>query len=144
LKGVLDFILFSHSRKVLDFGHICVYNYTQMKREPKGPQAARLRQRKFALLQGLRLPPEALPGSLALTHRRCGKPTCHCAKGEGHAMWTLTFMVGGNKRVERIPDEWVAEVQERVEKGRTFKQALAEIWAANAELLVLLRRQHGR
>ena len=81
-----------------------------MKTEPKGAEASRLRQRKFQLLRTLKIPPEALPGSLALTYRRCGKPTCRCAQGEGHPSWSLTFMVGGEKRVEHIPTEWVEEV----------------------------------
>ena len=115
-----------------------------MKLEPKGPQAAQLRQRKFQLLRTLQIPEEALPGSLALTHRRCGKPTCHCASGQGHPLWSLTFMCGGKKQVERIPAEWVEEVRRRVEAGRAFKQAVAEIFAANAQLLTLWRRQRGR
>src|SRR5437762_10389796 len=73
----------------------------------KGDPASRLRQRKHALLRGLYVPPDALPGSLALTHHRCGKPTCRCADGEGHPAWSLTFMVDGKKRVEHIPEEWV-------------------------------------
>ena len=26
-------------------------------------------------------------------------------------MWSLTFMVGGKKRVERIPEEWVDQIR---------------------------------
>jgi len=108
---------------------------------PTGPQAARLRQRKHARLAQLALPPDALPGSLALTHRRCGKPTCHCAQGAGHPLWSLTFMVDGTKRVEWIPATWVADVQRRVAAGRAFKDAVAEGLTANALLLILDRRQ---
>ena len=115
-----------------------------MKTEPKGAEASRLRQRKFQLLRTLKIPPEALPGSLALTYRRCGKPTCRCAQGEGHPSWSLTFMVGGEKRVEHIPTEWVEEVRRRVELGRQAKETLAEILAANAQLLALERRQRRR
>jgi hypothetical protein len=107
----------------------------------KGDVAARLRQRKYALLRRLQIPPDALPGSLALTHRRCGTPTCHCAQGEGHPLWSLTFMVNGKKRVERIPDEWVEQIRPLVEQGREFKDAVAEVFAANAQLLALRRRQ---
>jgi hypothetical protein len=107
----------------------------------KGDAAARLRQRKHAVLRRFRIPPDALPGSLALTHRRCGTPTCHCAKGEGHPDWSLTFMVHGKKRVERIPDEWVEQIRPLVEQGREFKDAVAEVFAANAQLLALRRRQ---
>ena len=113
-----------------------------MKITPKGHQAARLRQRKFELLRRFAIPPDLLPGSLSLTHRRCGQPTCHCAKDQqGHPGWSLTFMAGGQKRVERIPEEWVEEVQGLVEAGREFKEAVAEVFAANAQLLALWRKQ---
>jgi len=110
----------------------------------RGDQAAKLRQRKFERLHGLRLPEDALPGSLALTHRRCGKKTCHCATGEGHPVWTLTFMTEGKKHVEWVPEEWVEEVRRRVEEGRAFKQAVMEVWTANAQLLAMERKQRGR
>ena len=112
-----------------------------MKYYAKGDAAARLRQRKHAVLRRFQIPPDALPGSLALTHRRCGTPTCRCAKGEGHPLWSLTFMVDGKKRVERIPDEWVEQIRPLVEQGREFKDAVAEVFAANAQLLALWRRQ---
>ena len=107
----------------------------------KGESAARLRQRKHALLRRFQIPPHALPGSLSLTHRRCGKPNCRCADGEGHPIWSLTFMVNGEKRVERIPNEWVDQVRPLVEQGREFKDAVAEVFAANAQLLALWRKQ---
>ena len=110
----------------------------------KGDSAARLRQRKHALLRRFQIPPHALPGSLSLTHRRCGKPNCHCADGEGHPIWTLTFMANGKRRVERIPDEWVDEVRPLVEAGREFKDAVAEVFAANAQLLALWRKQSAK
>lgn len=122
----------------------CIITLSMKPAEPRGDKAARLRQRKFDRLRGIQIPPEALPGSLSLTHRRCGKATCHCAQEEqGHPVWTLTFMVDGKKRVERIPSEWVDEVRRRVEAGREFKEAWTDILVANAELLVL-RRQQGR
>lgn len=121
-----------------------MYDYMHMKIEPKGPQAARLRQRKFELLRQFPIPPDLLPGSVSLTHRRCGHPTCHCASGQGHPIWFLTFMAGGKKRVERIPVEWLEEVQRLVEQGREFKNAVAEVFAANARLLALWRRQKGQ
>ena len=109
--------------------------------DAKGDAAARFRQRKFALLRRFQIPADALPGSLSLTHRRCGKPNCHCAQGEGHPLWSLTFMVNGKRRVERIPDEWIEQIRPLVEQGREFKNAVAEVFAANAQLLVLWRQQ---
>jgi hypothetical protein len=53
-------------------------------------------------------------------------------------------MVAGKKRVEHIPADWVEEVRRRVGRGRQVKEALAEILAANAQLLALGRRQRSR
>ena len=110
----------------------------------KGPVAARLRQRKHELLRRFRIPEHALPGSLALTHRRCGKPTCHCASGDGHPIWSLTFMVDSKKRVERIPTAWVEELRSLVADGREYKNAVAEVFAINAQLLALWRKQNQK
>ena len=115
-----------------------------MQSQPKGPLAARLRQRKFALIRQFQLPEEELlPGSLSVSYTRCGKPTCHCAQGDRHAAWSLTFMSAGKKRVERIPKDWVDDVRRRVDAGRAFQDALREVLAANAELLVLRRKQRS-
>lgn len=110
---------------------------------PRGSEASRLRRRIRHLLARLRIPEDALPGSLALSHRRCGKPSCHCAKGEGHPFWTLTFMDGGKKRVETLPADWIDLVRPRVEAGRRLKQIAAEVLRINAELLVLARNQRS-
>jgi hypothetical protein len=115
-----------------------------MNSEPKGSEASRLRQRKFALLRQFQLPQDLLPGSLSVSRTRCGKPTCHCAQGQGHPAWSLTFMAAGKKRVERIPKDWVDDVRRRVDAGRAFQDALREVLTANAELLVLRRKQQPR
>ena len=107
----------------------------------KGPLASRLRQRKFRLLRRFSIPSDALPGSLSLSHLRCGKPTCHCADDRGHPVWSLTFMVQGKKRVQHIPKDWVEEVRRRVQAGREFQDAVREVLAANAQLLVLERKK---
>jgi hypothetical protein len=115
-----------------------------MKIEPRGPEASRLRQRKFELLRRFQLPDHLLPGSLTESATRCGKPTCHCARGEGHPSWTLTFMVQGKRHVERIPQDWVEEVRGQVAAGREFQEAVREVLAANAQLLVLARKQRPK
>jgi hypothetical protein len=52
-------------------------------------------------------------------------------------------MVQGKKHVERIPEDWVDSVRPRVGRGRKFKEAVTEIFAANAQLLAL-ERNHSR
>jgi hypothetical protein len=111
---------------------------------PKGERASKARLRKVALLRELKLPEDGLPGSLSLTYRRCGKPTCHCVDGQGHPQWQLTYMEEGKKRVEVIPAAWVDDVQRRVDRARAFREGVGKVFLANAELLVLERKQHGR
>ena len=43
--------------------------------------------------------PWLLRGSLIVLRRRCGKPTCHCAKGEPHATPALSFSQRGKTRI---------------------------------------------
>src|SRR4029078_2937523 len=111
------------------------------KHSPGSPPARSLRRRKRQIVSHLEPPLDALPGSLALTHRRCGKPSCHCADGQGHPVWSLTFMVQGKKRVENIPQAGAEAFRQRVDQGRQFKGALAELFVLNAELLVLDRKR---
>lgn len=111
---------------------------------PVGPEAAALKRRKRRLLTRLRIPADALPGSLVLSYRRCGKPGCHCTEGTAHPFYTLTFMVDGKKHVESIPSEWIEAVRPAVEAGRGFKNSVAELFVINAQLLVLARQQRRR
>jgi hypothetical protein len=96
------------------------------------------------LVRRFQLPDDLLPGSLSQSQLRCGKPTCHCADGPGHPVWSLTFMVNGKKRVQHIPKDWVEDVRWRVEAGREFQDAVREVLAANAQLLVLARQQRRK
>jgi len=79
-----------------------------------------------------------------LSHRRCGKAGCHCAEGDAHPFYTLTFMVDGKKHVESIPADWIDAVRPAVEAGRGFKVSVAELFVINAQLLVLARQQRRR
>ena len=120
-----------------------MYTYIQMKVDPKGSEASALRQRKFKVIRQFQLPDGLLPGCLTQTHRRCGRPTCHCAAEDdpGHPIWFLTFMSGGKRRVERIPAEWAEEVGRQVKAGQALQDAIKDMLSANAELLVLWRKQ---
>lgn len=112
-----------------------------MTTQPKGPQAARIRQRKFELMRRYRIPDDLLPGSLSLQYHRCGRDKCHCAEGEGHPKWSLTYMADGRKHVLYIPSHLVDEVRRKVGAGREYQDAVREVLAANAKLLVLARKQ---
>jgi hypothetical protein len=113
----------------------------KLKIRPKCQMAAQIRQRKFELIRRFQFPEDLLPGSLSRQYLRCGKANCHCAQDKGHSAWSLTFMSGGKKYVQHIPQHLVDEVRKRVEAGREYQDALREVMAANAHLLVLARKQ---
>lgn len=116
-----------------------------MRARHPAPSRHTLESRRRQLLTRVALPPDGLPGSLALSHRRCGSPTCHChTDPQGHPSWTLTFMADGRKRVVHVPTDMVAEVRARVDTGNAFKNAVAEVLAINAQLMVLDRPVRAR
>jgi hypothetical protein len=53
-------------------------------------------------------------------------------------------MIDGERHVERIPAQWAEEVQRRVQAGRELQDAIREVLAANARLLVLARQQEKK
>jgi hypothetical protein len=112
-----------------------------MKKRSSNALIRQLQTRKRKLLTLLSLPPEALPGSLSQSHYRCGKPTCHCVRDEGHPHWSLTFMLEGKKQVQNIPKDRVEFVCQRVDEGKAFKQGVAELMAINAQLFHLMDKQ---
>jgi hypothetical protein len=110
----------------------------------RSPEASRLRQRKYALVRKFGLPEDLVGGSLSNTPRRCGKLNCHCAKGRGHSQWGVTFSRGGRKRVERVPADWVEELEQAVLDSQAYLAAVKEVMAINLELLAQTRRQRQR
>jgi hypothetical protein len=50
-------------------------------------------------------------------------------------------MADRKKHTQHIPNEWVEQIRQRVTAGREFQDAVRDILAANAQLLVLARRQ---
>jgi hypothetical protein len=107
----------------------------------RSANASRLRQRKYALVRQYGIPENLIGGSLAPTRRRCGKPNCHCSQGEGHLQWSVTFCQGGTKRVERVPLEWVAELEQAVLETQRYLDAMRQVMAINIELLAQTRAQ---
>ena len=83
-----------------------------------------------------------LAGSLAEQTRRCGKPGCRCAAGEGHGPYAyFTPRPAGRGRARYVPAVLVEAVRRYVQRGEAAEAVLAEISAINAELLA--RRELG-
>jgi len=99
------------------------------------PKQALLLRRDRVVQQ---LPPltEVVRGSLVERRLRCGKPTCHCARGEGHRVWYLTvsFARGRTEQVT-VPPALVPAVQRWLANYHRWWDGLEEVSAINRELL---------
>ncbi|MEX5713703.1 DUF6788 family protein [Parafrankia sp. FMc6] len=77
-----------------------------------------------------------LAGSLVEQHRRCGKPGCSCAGGDGHgpyAYFSPRQIEKGRQRY--VPARLVAVVRRYLDRSVEVEALLAEISAINVELL---------
>ena len=70
------------------------------------------------------------PGTLVERYRKCGKPTCHCARegDPGHGpVWTLVFSTRGKSKTRVIPPEAVAATRAQIEECRRLRQLTGEL-----------------
>ena len=80
---------------------------------------------------------EFRPGALQSRYRKCGKPTCHCARegDPGHGpKWVLTRTVGGKRRNFSIPDEAVEATREQVAEFHRFRALVQELVEVSEQL----------
>jgi hypothetical protein len=79
---------------------------------------------------------QLLAGSLVEQTRRCGKPDCRCAQGEGHGPYAyFAPKTGGRGRLRYVPAALVEVVRRYLHTGGEVEAVVAEISAINAELL---------
>lgn len=102
-----------------------------------GRSTRALKQRRRRLMGRLPEASEVLRGALASQGRRCGKPTCRCARGDLHGPYTYLSVAGpsGRSRMVYVPAELAEVVARRVAASERTEAVLAEISAINLELL---------
>ncbi len=92
------------------------------------PKHPTLRQRMVeARVRELSARGLVLGASLVTIRRRCGRPGCHCARGELHEGYYLTRAVAGKTRTVYVPRELVAEVRGWIAEHRRLKQLMREL-----------------
>ena len=64
-------------------------------------------------------------GSFVTLHRKCGKATCHCARGTGHPAAYLSTRRAGRTRLFYLRREIRDQVAEEAGRYRTFRQRRA-------------------
>jgi len=89
-----------------------------------------LRRRRDAIREELARIGDLRPGSLVGRYRRCGKPTCHCAReGDGgHGpSWSLTRALRGRTVTRIIPAGAVERTHGQIAEHRRLRRLTAEL-----------------
>jgi len=85
-----------------------------------------------------------LEGSLTVTAKRCGRPTCRCASaGPLHAVALLTWKEGGRTRTLHVPQALRQEVAAWVAEAKRLK-ALRRAMSAAQRAFLRTRRARAR
>ena len=82
--------------------------------------------------------PFLLRGSLITLRRRCGKPSCHCARGEPHCSPALSFSRQGKTNILTLTPDLLHEVRWALQQYHRQQQSLER--QAEAGLRQLARR----
>ena len=112
----------------------------EIKRGAMSVKEQRLRSRAAQLLNGAGI----LHGSLVVRTRRCGKPNCHCAKGEGHSALILTVRHEGRTEQIYIPRDLEAKVRRWVDQDRRLRDLVGELGRLHADKIRKLKTQEAR
>src|SRR2546422_6878718 len=91
-----------------------------------------------------KLPPleEVLRGSVIARSLRCGKPSCHCAEGEGHrATYLSVTLAGGRTEQISLPAELVPIVERGVAAYHAWWAAIEQLSAINRDRIRQRRQQ---
>src|ERR1700746_101270 len=96
-----------------------------------------LRKRRRTLVRDLPPIEQILRGSLIETHKRCGRPNCHCVDGPGHGPKRYLSMSqrGGRLRRDYVPNTAHLQVSQFIDNFRKWREVLDETCAINTELL---------
>jgi hypothetical protein len=103
----------------------------------KEKSTASLRRRRKTLLAKLPNLQSILRGSLIERYKRCGKPGCKCAHGQGHGPKHYLSVSKPEQRpqMDYVPQDSLEKVQDYLENYRKIKIILEELCEISRELL---------
>ena len=77
-------------------------------------------------------------GSVYELRRKCGKPTCACARGDLHGSVVLSWSEAGRTRLQPLPPGRRGDLCAAVRRYQRFRQARARLVKLHAEMLALI------
>lgn len=77
-------------------------------------------------------------GSVYEMARKCGKPSCACARGQLHKSMVLSLSHQGKTRLRPIPLERLAKLRRKTGEYARFRRARAQVAAIGKQLLTVI------
>lgn len=91
----------------------------------------KIEKQRSVLLSELQLIGHMIRGTYVETHRKCGKPTCWCAKdSKGHPSYQISWTKDAKSRSKAIPREdisWIKEMTREYRKWRTIRSNIRKL-----------------
>ena len=91
--------------------------------------------KKELLLRKIGKAGDLMKGSLALTHRKCGKKECRCEKGEFHKGHFFSYRLRGKSYGLYVPESLVPKVKKLIDNWKELKETIEELTDLNAKLI---------
>jgi Family of unknown function (DUF6788) len=108
---------------------------------------AQLETKRTRILEQFRSLTDLRPGSITAVVRRCGKPTCHCAKSgdAGHdPQFRLTRRINGKTATETFPSPAaLRKAQQEVAEYHRFQKLSEELVVLNEKICKLRPVEEG-
>src|SRR5659263_744638 len=128
---------------MLIVGNIISIGWGVMGKDYSSMSARELQELRSLVLDRIAAVPEFRRGSLQVGYRKCGRPTCRCARpGEqGHGprgLWTRTAPGAGGSRGQDIPVDQIDQVRAELDNYAQFS-ALVEDYVEINEALCKAR-----
>ena len=106
---------------------------------------SRLRQKLVALREELGRLLEVflardslVKGSVYTLQRKCGKPSCACARGALHGTLVVSWSEAGRTRLQPLPPGRRGDLRASVRQYQRFRRARARLVKLHGEMLVLI------
>lgn len=116
--------------------------------ENKGAESlSRLRQELRNLLAELERSLEVVFGRTPLVKgnvyeiaRKCGKPSCACARGQLHKSMVLSWSDQGKTRLKSVPSQRLEELRRKSGEYQRFRRARAQVGIIGKQMLSVIDR----
>ena len=117
----------------------------QYEKKEQTQSLSRLRQELRQLLEDLERSLEVVFGRDPLVKgtvyemaRKCGKPSCACARGQLHKSMVLSWSHQGKTRLKSIPADKLEELHRKSEEYLRFHRARAQVTVIYKQMLSVI------